>query len=44
VPNDFYDGHPYGAAATYRQVFAAVDKIRAGGVGFTLYLATGPCP
>lgn len=41
---DFYDGYAVGAANTYRQVFAAVDKIRAGGTGFDLLLATGPCP
>lgn len=40
----FYDGAPLGEAATYRQVFHAVDTIKAGGVGWTLYQETGSCP
>lgn len=42
--DDFYDGFPYLAARTYQAVFAAVEKVRAGGVGWQLYLETGPCP
>jgi hypothetical protein len=41
---DFYDGFPYLSALTYRAVYNAVEKVRAGGVGWTLYEETGPCP
>lgn len=49
-PNNFYDvaagpnaydGFPAGAAAFYGRVQAAVDKARAGGVTFDLYLTDG---
>jgi hypothetical protein len=35
---DFYDGFPYLAAQFYLRVFQAVDRVRAGGVTFDLYL------
>jgi hypothetical protein len=41
--NDFYDGFPVGAEATYEQVYANVDTIRAGGVYWELVIADTPC-
>ncbi len=41
VPDPFavaFDGFPRLAADLYRQVYAAVDNVRAGGVGFELQL------
>ena len=32
----FYDGYALGTARLYRQIWQAVDKVRAGGVGFDL--------
>ncbi len=40
---DFYDGYPAGAAPIYLSVYNQLDKIRAGGVSFDLFLAQGPC-
>lgn len=34
---DFYDGYPLTSAVVNRRVWDAVEKARAGGVGFTLY-------
>lgn len=36
--NAFADGYPYVTAARYRQLWHSVNEIRAGGVGFDLYL------
>jgi hypothetical protein len=41
--NDFYDGYPVGARALYQQVYANIDKIRAGGVFWQLIIADTPC-
>lgn len=41
----FYDGMAMGAddAAFYKRAWQAVDKVRAGGVGFELYVEDGTC-
>jgi hypothetical protein len=41
--NAFYDGYPVGTANLYRQIYQAVDKVHAGGVGFDFYVETGSC-
>lgn len=41
--NDFYDGVPLGLSATARRVWQAIYNVKAGGVGFDLYLETGAC-
>jgi hypothetical protein len=41
--NDFYDGFPIGNSQTLRQVWQAINAIRAGGVSFDLYVETGSC-
>jgi hypothetical protein len=42
--DDFYDGQPWVAATQRIALWNAIEKVRAGGVGWTLQLATGPCP
>jgi hypothetical protein len=42
--SDFFDGYPTGAAFARVRASQAIDKIRAGGVGFEFYEETGPCP
>ena len=42
--DDFFDGGPYLSARTYLAVYAAMEKVRAGGTGWRMYLETGPCP
>jgi hypothetical protein len=37
APHNFYDGFPVVAAAIYRAVYGAIDRVRAAGVGFDLY-------
>jgi len=39
----FMDGFPVGAAITYRAIWQDIDKRRAGGVGFDLYIETLGC-
>lgn len=39
----FYDGAPVGSAAVYARVRGAVDPIKAGGVGWDLYLTNEAC-
>ena len=39
----FYDGFPVTAAVIYRSLWQAVDKVRAGGVGFDLYVEAIGC-
>lgn len=43
---DFYDGAPFGTDARNLQVQAAIDAVRAAGVGFSIYLIRpgDPCP
>lgn len=41
---DFFDGYPYLSARTYQAVYAAMEKVRAGGVDWELYIERGPCP
>lgn len=41
--NAFFDGFPRTAADIYRHVYQAVDVVKAGGVGFGLYLIDEPC-
>jgi hypothetical protein len=41
--NDFYDGFPVTIATLYRNVYNAVDKIRAGGVFWEVYPTDSPC-
>ena len=41
--NDFYDGFPAGSAPLYSRAWAELNAKRAGGVGFDLFLADGPC-
>lgn len=38
-----YDGFPADAPAFYRRIQGAVDRVRAGGVGFRLYIEDGVC-
>jgi hypothetical protein len=40
---DGYDGYPAGTAAVYGKLWARLDKVRAGGVLFDLFLSDGPC-
>lgn len=40
---NFFDGLPSASAALFRSVWQAIDKIRAGGVGFDLYVETVGC-
>ena len=40
---DFYDGFPAESSKLYGPVHAQINKIRACGVGFDLFLADGPC-
>jgi hypothetical protein len=40
---DFYDGFPAGSSPVYLSVYNQLNKIRAGGVSFDLFLAQGPC-
>jgi hypothetical protein len=42
--NDFFDGVPFSEGYTDLKVFQAIDKVRAGGVGYELYVEPGPCP
>jgi hypothetical protein len=42
--NAFFDGSASGMAALYRSVFNAVDTIRAGGVGWQMYIERIGCP
>lgn len=42
--DDFYDGYSPTAADVYRNVFHAVDTVRAGGVEFQLYVERIGCP
>jgi len=42
--DDFFDGSPYLSSLTYQSVYAAIEKVRAGGVGWELLLDDGPCP
>jgi hypothetical protein len=43
-PNlDFYDGYAVAFQQFALQVYAAVDRVRAGGVSFDLYLVNEPC-
>jgi hypothetical protein len=42
--NNFFDGYPVTTANYYLQIWQAINNIRAGGVGFDLYLETGSCP
>ena len=39
----FYDGFPLSAAVLYRGVWQAVNRARAAGVGFDLYLERDGC-
>lgn len=39
----FYDGFPYGDADVYGKVYQALSAVKAGGVGFDLYVEDGPC-
>jgi hypothetical protein len=41
--NDFYDGFPVTVATLYRNVYNAIDKIRASGVYFEFAPADSPC-
>lgn len=41
--NAFYDGFPLESAIIYRNIFDAVNKARAGGVGFDLVIEDGGC-
>lgn len=41
--NAFYDGFPLEAAIIYRNIWDAVNKARAGGVGFALVIEDGGC-
>lgn len=40
---NFFDGQAYGASALYKAIYDAVDRVRAGGVGFGLYKVEEPC-
>ena len=40
---DFYDGYPADNGPLYLSVYNQLNTIRAGGVGFDLFLADGPC-
>lgn len=40
---DFYDGYPVGQAAILRNVYNNVNAVKAGGVGFDLYLEDSGC-
>lgn len=42
IPN-FFDGNPAAAASLNRAIWQAIDKIRAGGAGFDLYIETTGC-
>ena len=42
--DDFFDGSPYLSARTYQAVYAAMEKVRAGGVSWRMLIETGPCP
>ncbi len=39
-----YDGYPRLASLIWRSLWAAIDDVHAGGVGFDLYIEDGPCP
>lgn len=39
----FYDGYPIGAAQIYRRIWDALNLIKAGGVGFELYIEVQGC-
>lgn len=39
-----FDGQPWGNAPTYLRVYNALNDVRAGGVGFELYLEDIACP
>jgi hypothetical protein len=39
----FYDGFPYGDADVYGKVAQALNAVKAGGVGFDLYVEDGTC-
>lgn len=41
---DFYDGAAWADGSTYRNVWNAIEKVRAGGVVWEIYQETGPCP
>lgn len=41
---NFYDGDPVIASALYQGIWQAIDKVKAGGVGFDLVLDPYPCP
>lgn len=40
----FFDGYAVGAATFYRAIYQAIDPIRAGGVGWDLYIEDVGCP
>jgi hypothetical protein len=40
----FHDGYPVGAASFYRTIYQGVDSVKAGGVGWDLYVETIGCP
>jgi hypothetical protein len=44
VQSNFYDGFPLGFRQLARQAWNAVERVRAGGVGWSLLLDGGPCP
>lgn len=39
----FFDGFPADNGFFYKRIYGAIDKVRAGGVGFNLYLINEPC-
>lgn len=42
-PVGFFDGYPVGSAALYRSIWQAINTIKAGGVGFDLYVEDIGC-
>lgn len=44
APSNFYDGYPVGTLASWRAVWQAVERVRAGGVTWQPYVESVGCP